>query len=253
MARCDSSDRGVNNIDNDDRNRPVVNQIGNNSANNRCNRRTNGIVDTNLFSNNICILADRVFDGVRMDLDQAVTILTLDTTDGSTDPITFESAHSTTSQCKLDNLRTAPFDAVYSIVQCDIIAFGTCTFLQNDIRKTANCSLIIPYSALMKLPEDSILPFDINPQCAFTADTGTQVEGNKFTVLADGVVIVLITGQLPIFIPYISQFLPASIAQRQFSAVNDLLTMPVFPSATLNTTNSPPFSCDPNDCPNSTM
>ena len=214
-------------------------------------RRSNGITDNSLYTNTICILADRVFDGIRADLDQTNEVLLLDVTN-TEDPITVESARSAGSECQVCNVSITPFDDTYSVVICDIIAPGTCTYLQNGTPSTANCQLVIPFSALMQLPDESILPYVLSAQCNFVSDEVTQTDGNRFNALVDGMVLTLVTGQIPVYVPFINQFVPAPIGQRQYSAINDMFTAPVFPSKKATDCNTSPIA-DNNGCENSTL
>lgn len=223
-----------------------------NAANTGCTRRSNGISDNNMFSNNICILADRVFDGVRADLDNSEELLLVDLPEGDAEDITVLSAQSSQSLCSICNLEIQPFDATYSVVSCDILAPGTCTYVTPTGSGTTSCRLVIPYSALMQLPEDSILPYELTARCTFVSEDITQTNGEEFSAVTDGMVLTMATGLLPVYIPIISQFGPASITQRQFEEPNCLFSNPVFPARRANAANTSPVS-EGTECDISTL
>ena len=153
---------------------------------------SNGINDC---QNGVNILATRIFDNVRMDLDrQSLNIESSALPTG----ITALYLSGTGVLTPDSNISVAPnLNDAYATVSGTLYLPGTLTYIYQGAKATAQANLLVPINLLMTLPDNSIWPFDITVHYSYFADN-LEETGTAFSSLADGVIITYVTACMPL-------------------------------------------------------
>ncbi len=153
----------------------------------------NGINDC---QSGINILATRIFDNVRMDLDrQSFNVEACSLPTG----ITALYLSGTGVLTPDSNITVVPnLNDSFATVSGTLYLPGTLTYIYQGAKATARANLLIPINILMTLPEDSIWPFDITVHYSYFADNLEETGTNTFSSLTDGVIITYVTACMPV-------------------------------------------------------
>ncbi len=193
---------------------------------NNLNRNiSSGICDNTMGTT---ILATKVFDNVRRDLDRVECKIITAELAGAITPLYASGMSSAIMQ---NTLTVTPRCATGCADVCgNLMLPGVLTYIDNGTRQTVPCNLEIPFCANMKMPEDSIWPFDITVHFSYFADNITQLDSTSFSCLVDGVTIVYVTACTPITIPNTQPIMYNSISQRAVQNQNTFLETAFYPN-----------------------
>lgn len=112
----------------------------------------------------------------------------------------------------------------------DLMLPGTLTYVYQGASHTAAGNLSVPFCARMKLPEDSIWPFDFTVHYSYFSDNFESTSSGIFTCLTDGVVICYITACMPVSLLYAGPIEYNSAAVRSVQTQNSFAVSPFYPS-----------------------
>lgn len=186
-----------------------------------------------------CILANRIFDNVRMDLDRD-TFTVLTEISQPPEQVTLLYAGGTGTASGQTSLTVTPhFGDAYADICGNLELPGTVTYLFAGSRYTAACSLIIPFCLQMQIPADSIWPFDVTIHYSYFADTFAYQSENTYTASVDGVIIVYITACMPVCLTNAGQLVYNTVAQRAVPSQNSFTATAFYPSVASVDTSMP--------------
>mgnify|MGYP001079986977 CR=1 FL=1 len=179
---------------------------------------------------NTCILANRIFDNVRMDLDRDPFIIN---TQISQAPETVTPLYAGgTGTIVPSSLTVTPhFNDSYADICGNLELPGSVTYLFEGTRYTASCTLIVPLCLQMKIPGDSVWPFEVTVHFSYFADSLTYQNDNSYSAAVDGVVIVYITACMPVCLSSAGQISFNTVAQRSVPTQNAFIGTAFYPSA----------------------
>ena len=150
-----------------------------------------GIYDND---NSITILATRIFDNVRIDLNR--TQLNLETNILPSDITVLYASGTGTQQ---DGITVVPhLNSNCADISGELSLSCTVTYVYEGTRQTAQGFLKVPVSLKMAIPEDSVWPFNVTTHFSFFSDNVSEVDTNTFLTLTDGVIIIYITTCMPV-------------------------------------------------------
>ena len=151
-----------------------------------------GICDNN--KDNITILATRVFDNVRIELNR--TVLTVDTSIVQSDITALYASGTGTSE---SNLVITPHLNMNCADICGELSLeSTLTYIYSGARQSAKANLKVPINLRMNIPEDSVWPYNVTVHYSFFSDNLKEEDVNTYSSLTDGVIIIYITALTPI-------------------------------------------------------
>ncbi len=181
-----------------------------------------GIYDND---NSIVILATRIFDNVRIDLNR--TQLNLETNILPSD-ITMLYAGGTGTQ--QDGIQITPhLNSNCADIRGELSLNSTVTYIYQGNRQTAQGFLKVPINLRMKIPEDSVLPFNVTAHYSFFSDNISEENTNTFSTLTDGVVIIYITSCMPVTVRGSSNILYNFEKDRTIGNENTIASSPFYP------------------------
>lgn len=180
-------------------------------------RQATRINDNGLLTsqNTTCVLASRVFDAVRENLDASPCTLSLVSPAG-TAPFNVLSAQSNGTFTQLSDLTQTPSNNGFRLVTCQVNSEGTCQY-QDALGAvyTAPCVLSTDMECLLCFSEDALLPARPEVLCSLTLAAAQNTgDPNVFDALCDGVCLMMSVGEVPLYMPYSSQLAPADISCR---------------------------------------
>lgn len=186
-----------------------------------------GITDNRVT---VPILATRIFDNVRQDFDRS--------------PLTFSAAlpydqslitplyaGGTGVVSSMSSISLTPrYNDGFVDVCGDLMLPGTLTYVYQSSSRTAAGNLSVPFCARMKLPEDSIWPFDFTVHYSYFSDNFESVSSGVFSCLTDGVIICYITACMPVSLLYAGPIEYNSITARSVQTQNSFAVSPFYPA-----------------------
>ncbi|MBR2861050.1 MAG: hypothetical protein IKB86_04355 [Clostridia bacterium] len=189
---------------------------------------SNGINDS---QPTVSILATKIFDNVKADLDRSEAIITSFVE--NPEEITPLYALGTASMVAGQTVTVTP-DPITRIaaLQGYLELPGTLTYLFSGARQIAPCNLLFNVNLQMQLPEDSVWPFDITVHYSYFADNISFAENNRFSSLVDGTVIIYVTACAPVTIPSLCPIQYNSASERQTQNENAFLLSNFYPVST---------------------
>lgn len=188
---------------------------------------------------NTCILATRIFDNVRMDLDRDLFAVTTEISQAP-EQVTPLYAGGTGTASGQSSLTVTPhFNDAYADICGNLELPGTVTYLFEGTRYTAPSTLILPFCLQMQIPTDSIWPFEVTIHYSYFADTFTYQNQNSYTASVDGVIIVYITASMPVCISPAGQIAYNTVSQRAMPSQNSFIGTDFYPSVVSNTSSFP--------------
>ncbi len=181
-----------------------------------------GIYDND---NSITLLATRIFDNVRIDLNRSP--LTIETNILPSN-ITVLYAGGTGTQN--DGLSVTPhLNSNYADISGTLSLNCTVTYIYEGTRQTAQGYLKLPINLRMKIPEDSVWPFNVTAHFSFFSDNVSETDTNTFSTLTDGVVIIYITACTPVTVKGSSSILYNFEKDRIIASENTIASSPFYP------------------------
>lgn len=207
-------------------------------------RRAARINDNNLMNsqNTTCVLATRIFDAVRKNLDASPCLLTVPTMPG-TAPFTILSAESNTNYATLSDLTVNPANSGFSVVTAVVNSPGTCRYRDSlsDVY-IQPCVLSTGMECLLCFSQDALLPSRPEALCNLQMVAAKNTAApNVFDLLCDGVCLLMSVGEVPLYMPYTSQLAPADISCRQSFLEPANTVAALFPSPA-------PCTASPGEC-----
>lgn len=186
-----------------------------------------GITDNRVT---VPILATRIFDNVRRDLDRSqfnfLTSFPFDQT-----LITPLYAGGTGVVSGISSVTLTPrYNDGFVDVCGDLMLPGTLTYVYQGSSHTAAGNISVPFSARMKLPEDSVWPFEFTVHYSYFADNFESVSSGVLSCLTDGVIICYITACMPVSLLYAGPIEYNSITVRSVQSENTFAVSPFYPS-----------------------
>lgn len=162
----------------------------------------------------ISVLLQQVFDSVKQTLDASPCTVTV--LNPTCQPVTLLTAHSTSQLAQTADVRILPYNDDFKLYSADILFDGTCSFMCNQgCTYVADCQISVPFSALMKSPEASVIKPDLTSigyveiiRSAFLADT-------SFNCLCDGATVDSVTSFVPAYVPLVAKQCPVNTTCRQ--------------------------------------
>ncbi len=179
-------------------------------------------------NNTVQIMATRIFDNVRIDLDREPLILSaiLPYDKNNVTPL-YASGTGTFS-----GATTLSVSPRYGECNVDIIGNfdlkGNLTYIYSGSSYVSPCSICVPYSARMVLPEDALWPYEIMVHFSFFADNIKLIDEN-FNCVVDGTVICYITSQMPVSVLYSGPIEYNSLSSRQTQPQNTFMYSAFYP------------------------
>ena len=185
-----------------------------------------GITDNRIT---VPILATRIFDNVREDFDRShFNFTTSFPYDLSL--ITPLYAGGTGVVPAISSVSLTPrYGDGFIDVSGDIMLPGTLTYVYQGSSHIAAGNLSVPFIARMKLPQDSVWPFDFTVHYSFFADNFEKTPSGSLSCLTDGVMICYITACMPVSLLYAGpiEYNPASV--RSVQTQNSFSVSPFYP------------------------
>ena len=191
-----------------------------------CNWTSTGINDNN---STVSFLATRIFDNVRFDLDREQLLLSASIPEDAT-PLY---ATGTGSSVQLLNASPRCNDN-FSNISGNLLLPCVLTYISGGASNTVPCTVSVPFSARMKLPQDSVWPYDITLNYSCFCDNIVRESENTFSCLADGVTITYITASVPVCVPASGQLQYNSISEREVDLQNGFVSASFYPSTVCN-------------------
>lgn len=176
----------------------------------------------------VCILANRVFDNVRSDLDRdSVTFnVTLPHSFSEITPLYAGG----TGVAKGNALAVTPnFSDGFAHICGNLYLAGNLTYLYNGSSYTSVGNLILPFCAKMLLPEKSVWPFDITVHYSYFADGFSDFTDSTYSCIADGITVCYVTSCMPVTVPYTGTVEYNSITLRTPQTENAYVSSTFYP------------------------
>lgn len=149
----------------------------------------------------VCILADRVFDNVRRDLDRDSLSFEV-TLPYPSSEITPLYAGGTGTASGNDLNITPRYSENFAHICGNLRLAGTLTYVYSGSSYTEKGNIILPFCAKMHLPEESVWPFEITVHYSYFADGFSDFADNSYSCIADGITVCYITSRMPVTVPY---------------------------------------------------
>lgn len=149
----------------------------------------------------VCILANRVFDNVRCDLDRdSLTFeVTLPYTSSEITPL-YAGGTGTASGSDLNI--TPHYSENFAHISGNLHLSGKLTYVYSGSSYTAEGNLTLPFCAKMRLPEESVWPFEIAVHYSYFADGFSDYADSVYSCIADGIAVCYVTSCMPVTVPY---------------------------------------------------
>lgn len=191
-----------------------------------CSNRSQGICDN---SSVITILTTRIFDNVRLDLDRNQLNFSSSVSAENITPLYFSGTGKYVQQSGLTV--TPNYNNFTADICGNLLLPGTFTYLEGGTRKTADANLIIPICVRMNIPSDSIWPFNITINYSYYADNISSVESGVYSAITDGVIIIYVTSDVPVCVPYSGVITYNSLSSRTVQIQNNFSGIDFYPAA----------------------
>lgn len=149
-----------------------------------------GICDNH---NCLTILATRIFDNVRIDLNR--TQLNIDTSIVPSDITVLYASGTGTTEGGVTI--TPHLNSNCADISGELSLNCTLTYIYEGTRQTSQGYLKVPVKLRMNIPEDSIWPFNLTAHYSFFSDNLNEESTNTYSSLTDGVIILYITTCMP--------------------------------------------------------
>ncbi len=176
----------------------------------------------------VSFLAPRIFDNVRMDLDRRRLAMTVQTALPDITPLY---AGSTGKISAGSTLSIIPqFNADFSAVSGTLELPAVLTYVYQGNNGTAPATLYVPVSMQMNTPQSTAWPFDLTVHYSFFADNIASGENGSYSTLADGIIMVYVTSEMPITVKSAGQLNTNSIVSREVINQSEYLTSAFYPA-----------------------
>jgi len=181
-----------------------------------------------------CVQVKKVFDACLRQLALEDEDLTLRNVNGAVQPFKFIRAYGTTSAAKVHNIEIEPLrdgEKCGSRVRCDVSVPITIIYSDADnATHTGTADLELHQDLIMYIPEDSIMPFEIEAVANVQVPEGRYVGADTFEVTCCVSLIMKVIIQVEMLVPtYGYCYIPPchEFAEEACAGVFDL---PLFPS-----------------------
>lgn len=201
--------------------------------------RTPGPITGNPLHNlceRVCIQVNRVFDACikQTALENYSINVTNPTPANPALPLTFVSAASTTASGIISGLTVTPISGEgcrCSRVQCTVtIPIEVIYVDANNVEGSGTASIVIDEDVVMCIPDNALIPVEINATVNAVSPEGVYTSGTSFTITACVTVILKVEAEVDLLVPaYGYCYIPPcqEYAQEACTGVFDL---PLFPT-----------------------
>lgn len=172
----------------------------------------------------VSLLATRIFDNVRLDLNRTPVSLSADLPDDAA-PL-YAGGTGVLSPAGLTV--TPHFDVHRADVSGTLSLPGTLSFVTSGAAQQTSAALLLPFAAVMELPEDAVWPFDVSVHYSYFVDR-LRREEDALAGLADGVCITYVTALVPLRVAYLGPVSFHAASSRSIDPVNTFVVNPFYP------------------------
>lgn len=192
---------------------------------NVCN--TCGIND----ENGMAILAERIFDNVRIELDRESTSLLLSNSLINATPL-YASGTGTLLEAQ-STLSITPH-ACSTDLCGDLNLQGNLVYIVSGVRYIIPCTLTFPVCLNMKTPSASMWPTNLTVDYSFFIDELTFTSENTLIGIADAAVIAYITAKMPVCVSSSGSLFFNAASTRTVQRQSDFFSCDFYPFANQN-------------------
>lgn len=189
-----------------------------------CGNPLNGLCER------VCIEVNKVFDGcISKYSDVSFTVTPSDFSAGATPPYTFNSARSS-GPSVISNFVSTPVDNRRSRIEMDVTFPITVFFTDaNGNSGTASSSITMHRDIILRLPEDSVVPYTVTAYTNLVSQIGSFTSDNTVTFRCCIIQIIKVIVPVDILVPSYGYAEYPECTDYEGEICQGLLNTPIFP------------------------
>ena len=165
------------------------------------------------ISGSICILARQIFDCVKETLDAGACTVTVLHPEAA--PLSLLTARSVSQQARMLDVQSQHYDSRLRLVSADIVFEGICSYTaSNTVTYSGQCIITVPYQALMKYPDASVIKPDLTAIGYAEIIKSAYLADDSFSCLCDGAIVAALCSYAPFYVPLTARLCPVNFSCR---------------------------------------